>query len=208
MTSKSYFNDVATEWDRMSSEFFSTNIRDFALKVSEIKNGEKAADLGAGTGFMTEALLKAGAEVIAVDQSEKMLEQLQKKFNSEKEIDSRVGEAGNLPVKEKSVDKAFANMYLHHVEKPDKAISEIRRILKPGGRMVLTDLEKHNFEVLTGEQHDRWMGFYLSDVRHWLEEAGFSNIIVGTVPGEKCCASSGSCNKETPVGVFMATGTA
>ncbi len=208
MDSKTYFNHVAPLWNEMRNNFFSTRIRDLALGVAEIHKGCRAVDLGAGPGFITEALVGAGAHVIAVDQSEKMLEELIQKFASTGSVDSRLGNAEQLPVSDHSIDRVFANMYLHHVEYPGPAIKEMKRILKPSGRLVITDLEKHNYKFLKVEHHDRWPGFYQSDIRHWLKMAGFSNIIIGKVSGERCCAMSSSCNKKAEVDIFLATGTA
>lgn len=50
-------------------------------------------------------------------------------------------------------------MFLHHVGDPYLAIGEVKRILKPGGKLILTDLDRHNHEYLRIEQKDRWLGF-------------------------------------------------
>ena len=52
------------------------------------------------------------------------------------------------------------------------------RILKPGGELVITDMDEHEFKFLKEEHHDRWMGFKREDVRRWFEEAGLKNVIV------------------------------
>lgn len=208
MDSKTYFNHVASTRNEMPATFFSTRIRDLVLGVAEIQKGCQAADIGAGTGFLTEALIGAETHVIAIDQSEKMLEKLNQKFASIGSVDLRLGDAEQLPVPDHSIDRVFANMYLHHVEYPGLAIKEMKRILKPGGRLVITDLEKHDYEFLKMEHHDRWPGFYRSDIRHWLKISGFSNIIIGTVSSERCHAMSGSYNEKTEVNIFLATGTA
>ncbi len=208
MDSKAYVDHVASTWDERRKNFFSARIRDLALGVADIQKGCQAADLGAGTGFITEALVGAGAHVITVDQSEKMLEELNQKFASTASVDIRLGDAEQLPISDKSIDRVFANMYLHHVEYPGLSITEMKRILKPGGRLVITDLEKHDHEFLKIEHRHRWPGFYRSDIRHWLKIAGFSNIIISTVFVERCCAFSGSCYEKAEIDIFLATGTA
>jgi ubiquinone/menaquinone biosynthesis C-methylase UbiE len=60
LSSKQYFEQVATQWDEMRQNFFSENVREVALAVANIQAGAVAADLGAGTGFISEGLVKKG----------------------------------------------------------------------------------------------------------------------------------------------------
>ncbi len=202
---REYFDGVAKEWDRMREGFFSEAVREKALSVACVKLGMLAADIGAGTGFITEGLIQMGLKVIAIDRSEGMLKEMRKKFEKFDDIDYRVGEAEGLPIPNETVDYVFANMYLHHVESPQKAIKEMVRILKPGGRIVITDLDEHNFEFLRIEHHDQWMGFKRNDVKVWLKEAGLDNIKVDCV-GENCCAKSDCGNNYASVSIFIASG--
>lgn len=74
MSSKIYFKEVANLWDTMRTGFFSEAVREKAYDMAAVKEGQLAADIGAGTGFVTDGLLQMGLKVIAVDQSEEMLE--------------------------------------------------------------------------------------------------------------------------------------
>ena len=178
---KNYFGGIASEWDSISREFYGPGIRDRILEHVRPEPGKIIADLGAGTGFISEGLRDSPASIIAIDISKEMLQEMQSKFQGARNIDYRVGEANHLPVKNGIVDYVLANMYLHHVEDPPRAIREIYRIINPGGRLVLTDLDSHEYRFLQEEQHDIWLGFRHSDIRDWLRAAGFNNVRVGSI---------------------------
>jgi ubiquinone/menaquinone biosynthesis C-methylase UbiE len=205
MNSKQYFNEVARQWDKMRSGFFSESLREKTLSFAGIQSGKVAADIGAGTGFITEGLVRDGLQVIAVDASEIMLETMRKKFCNIKDVDCRMGEAERLPIVTDSVDYVFANMYLHHVEAPHDAIKEMARILKPDGKLIISDLDEHHFEFLQREHHDRWLGFKRQDIRQWLRNAGLKDVVVDCV-GEDCCAESSCGSENAKINVFMASG--
>ncbi len=196
MDSKRYFDNVAPEWDTMRQSFFSESLREKAISLAEVQPGKVAADIGAGTGFVTQGLLNKDLRVIAVDQSESMLTEIGRKFANTDRVDCRLGEAETLPIPDQSVDYVFANMYLHHVESPKTAIMEMARILKPGGRLVITDLDEHNFDFLKTEQHDRWMGFKRDDVQHWLKGTGLKDVEV-VCANEDCSSKSTGRNEHS-----------
>ena len=201
---KKYFDEVASQWDSMSKEFYSVAVRERILSMVTADPGIMVADLGAGTGFISEGLVDSPASIIAVDQSAEMLKHMKIKFPESGNIDYRTGNANHLPVRDNIVDYALANMYLHHVDDPPKAIREIYRILKHGGRMILTDLNSHPFEYLKTEHHDQWLGFEHQEIESWLKEAGFRNINVYSIE-EYCCATSINPENDAKISVFMAT---
>lgn len=205
MNSREYFDQIADQWDNMRESFFSETVREKAFSTAGVQKGKVAADIGAGSGFITEGLIRRGLQVIAVDQSEAMLKEMGRKFAHAKGIDYRVGDSESLPISNEVVDYVFGNMYLHHVDSPPKAIKEMVRILKPGGKLVITDLDEHTFEFLRHEHHDRWMGFKREDVRRWFEEAGLKNVAVDCA-GENCHAESSCGGEYASISIFVASG--
>ena len=87
---------------------------------------------------------------------------------------------------------------------PLAAIHEMTRILKPGGSLVLTDLDKHDFEFLVSEHHDRWMGFERDQIHRWLVDAGLVDVRVDCV-GADCCATS-EVGEAASLSIFVASG--
>ena len=65
--SREYFDLVASKWDEMRRSFFSEEVREGAYRAAGLVPGRVAADIGCGTGFITEGLLEKGMKVIAVD---------------------------------------------------------------------------------------------------------------------------------------------
>ena len=205
MSSETYFNEVAAQWDQMRASFFSEAVRDQAIAAAAVQPGKLAADIGAGTGFVTEGLVKLGVRVVAVDQSEAMLAELQRKFAAGSGLDVRVGSGEAIPIADGSVDYVFANMYLHHMEEPQRAISEMARILRRSGTLVITDLDEHKVEFLQTEHHDRWLGFKRSDLEGWLRNAGLQDVAVVSTD-EHCTSTSSQGPASATIGIFLASG--
>ncbi|MFQ5705440.1 MAG: class I SAM-dependent methyltransferase [Gemmatimonadales bacterium] len=203
--SKEFFDGVADAWDEMRKNFYSDAVRDRALDVADVKPGRLAADIGAGTGFMTEGLLARGLNVVAVDQSQRMLEQMKQKFSAAGSVEYKLGGDSDLGIGDESVDYVFANMYLHHVEDPPAAIRAMARTLRPGGLLVITDVDKHDFEFLREEHNDRWLGFPRDSVDRWFRDTGLRDVVVDDV-GQNCCVES-SCGEAAAIGIFVASGT-
>ncbi|MFW2487820.1 class I SAM-dependent methyltransferase [Clostridium chromiireducens] len=203
--SKEYFDKVASKWDNMRTDFFSDGVRLIAYKTANIEEGKIAADIGAGTGFITEGLIKNNLKVIAIDQSEEMLNLLKDKFSYYKDLECVQGKGENIPIEDKSVDYVFANMFLHHVENPIIVLKEMYRILKSGGKLVITDLDEHNYEFLKTEQYDVWMGFDRNKILEWFKDAGLENVTINCV-GSNCCADSKCGCDKASISIFVAYG--
>ncbi len=204
-SSKEYFDEIAKDWDQLRTAFFSTSVREKAFELANIEKGNVAADIGAGTGFVTEGLLDNGLCVIAVDQSTQMLAFLEEKFKKSGSIQCLQADGNSLPMQDESVDYVFANMFLHHVSNPLETIKEMYRVLKKNGKMVITDLDEHTHEFLRTEQHDVWLGFKRDQIEEWYKEAGFSQVIIDCV-GSNCSADSQCGSDSCAISIFAGLG--
>jgi len=145
------------------------------------------ADLGAGEGTFSQLLARRAKKVIAVDNSEKMVEygaELARKHGV-KNLEYRQGDIEDVPIRKASVDLAFFSQALHHARHPQQAVAEAWRILKPGGRIVVLDLMRHTYEQACELYADLWLGFSEVEVGRFLRHAGFSNVETSVVHREE-----------------------
>lgn len=144
------------------------------------------ADLGAGEGTFSQLLARRARRVIAVDNSQRMVEfgsQLARKHCIEN-LEYRCGDMEALPLNDAEADLAFFSQSLHHALHPERAVAEAYRILRPGGRIVILDLLRHQFEEARELYADVWLGFTELDLRRFLKAAGFKNAITSVVHRE------------------------
>lgn len=145
------------------------------------------ADLGAGEGTVSQLLAQRARRVIAVDNSEKMVQYaagLAREHGVEN-LEFRLGDLEKLPIDDASVDIAFFSQSLHHAQHPERAVGEAWRILRPGGRIAILDLVRHGFEEARDLYADLWLGFSEVELRGFLERAGFTAIETGVVHREQ-----------------------
>jgi len=145
------------------------------------------ADLGAGEGTFSQLLARRAKKVIAVDNSEKMVEygrELARKYGV-KNLEYRKGDLEAVPIRDATVDLAFFSQALHHAQHPARAVAEASRILRPGGRIVVLDLLRHSYEEARELYADLWLGFTEVEVTRFLRQAGFKNIETSVVHSEE-----------------------
>src|SRR3989449_11340451 len=159
-------------------------------------------DVGAGTGFLTEAASRKARKVIALDFSESMISEARTKLVG-RNVEFRIGSAEQIPLPDASVDAVIGNMVLHHCLNPDVAVKDMARVLVPGGRLALSDLQQHNHEFLRKEHADRWLGFKISRVRTIFDQAGFAEVRVEAL--ESCCSTTAE-HGQVKIPMFLASG--
>jgi ArsR family transcriptional regulator len=141
------------------------------------------ADLGAGEGTISQLMAQRAKKVIAIDNSEKMVEfgaGLARRHGIGN-MEYRLGELEDVPIRSGTVDLAFLSQALHHARHPQRAVEEARRILKPGGRIAVLDLNRHHFEEAREMYADVWLGFTELELERYLKGGGFRNVETAVV---------------------------
>ncbi len=180
-----YFNQIAGRFDRSYGPGRSWQA--FGQMLLRVLPPLVVADLGAGEGLLSELLARRCKKVIAVDNSEKIVEfgAAKARKNGLKNLEFRLGDLQAPPIEPQSVDLVVLSQALHHAVEPDKTILACHKILKPGGQIMILDLLKHSFEKARELYGDHWLGFPESDLQRWMESAGFKKIEINVVALEE-----------------------
>lgn len=144
------------------------------------------ADLGAGEGTLSQMLAERAREVIAVDNSDRMVELGSRLAREHRLTNLRYvkGDLEALPIEAETIDLAIFSQSLHHAQHPARAAAEAFRVVKPGGRVVVLDLVRHHFEEARELYADLWLGFSEVEVKGFLEKAGFQGVDIALVHRE------------------------
>ncbi len=179
---RQFFNEIAENWDELNKEI----LGDFDLARAVGKAVPSpcniAVDLGCGTGAVLESILPLAQGIVGVDGSASMLEMAKRRFKAEHtvgknaRISLRIGELDHLPLRDNEADFACINLVLHHLSNPVEVLHEIKRVLCPKGRVLITDFNKHNNEDMRTKYGDRWLGFTRDEITKMLQDVDF-NII-------------------------------
>jgi ubiquinone/menaquinone biosynthesis C-methylase UbiE/DNA-binding transcriptional ArsR family regulator len=144
------------------------------------------ADLGAGEGQISQLMAQRAKQVWCIDNSAKMVEvgtQLAKK-NRLTNLTYKLGDIEQIPLPAQSVDLAILSQALHHAHHPQTAVDEAYRILRPGGQLLILDLNEHTFAKAHTLYGDLWLGFKEGTLHDFLKQAGFQQIEVSVVSRE------------------------
>jgi ArsR family transcriptional regulator len=98
-------------------------------------------------------------------------------------VELRKGELERLPLDDGEVDLAVLALVLHHVVDPPRVLTEVKRALRPGGRLLLLDMRLHDRGPLYAETMGHvWPGFDLEQVREWMSAAGLAEARAIALP--------------------------
>ena len=172
--SQKFFSSAAGQWDRLRVELFGQRA-DLIGLLGLIDETWTVGDLGCGTGQLSESLAPFVNKVIAIDDSAAMLGAARRRLASMNNVEVKTGGLESLPLEDGSLDAALLFLVLHYVPEPETAIREARRVLKPGGRLLIVDMMPHDREDLLHEMGHVWRGFSEEQVAAFYEGSGFSS---------------------------------
>jgi SAM-dependent methyltransferase len=183
---RDYYEEL---WERLPQQL---EPPDWTLRrrflLGEVRPGDRALDLGSGAGEFTAALADAGAAVVGVDVAEAALSRARA---AHPELDFRRASIdGPLPFPDGAFDLVWSSEVIEHVADTARWLSEVRRVLSPGGRLLLTTPSHGRLRVALGgvERFSEPLGDHLhlytrSSLRTLLDEFGFDEVSVRAAGG-------------------------
>jgi SAM-dependent methyltransferase len=140
----------------------------------------EVADIGCGDGYLTVEMARWAKTVYGIDRSDEVLERARALGTKRRagNVQWRKGDLAHLPLRDEAVDVALMSQALHHAQDPEEALTEAVRVLKPGGKLLLLDLRKHEQKWVTARFGDRWLGFDDADLERLMTAAGLTDVRV------------------------------
>lgn len=202
MDKKEYFDNMSDIWD---ARFYTPDLvkrLEYLVAQFELKKGTTLLDVGTGTGGLLPLLLKCvGSEgsITAIDFSERMIRKAGDKFKDKENLRFSITSVKGLPFKTKFFDSVICFGAFPHFEDKEKALSEMHRVLKGGGKLFIA----HALGSFKLKNHHKGSSQVAHDVlpeegemRKMMKEAGFMDVCI--IDREKCYICRGRKQNVTP----------
>ncbi|MEM8771587.1 MAG: metalloregulator ArsR/SmtB family transcription factor [Pseudomonadota bacterium] len=165
-----YFQENAAEWSKLRALHLpDSDIEERIVDIAGETSLGVFVDLGTGTGRMLEIFADRYEQAVGYDLSHEMLSIA--RLNLERagiaHAQARHGDLFALPLESASVDTVCIHQVLHYLAAPETAISEAARLLRPGGKLIISDFAPHELEFLRDQHAHRRLGFADEEVRAW-----------------------------------------
>jgi ubiquinone/menaquinone biosynthesis C-methylase UbiE len=194
MNRKTYFNKAAYSWDK---RFQTPKLSSFLEKLVPqfgLEHGQNILDVGTGTGVLITYLIRAvgpDGSVTAIDYSENMIKICKTKHSHLKNLRIKLGNIEETAFPTESFDAVICFGVFPHLENKQKALQNINRTLKPGGKLVIAhalsseELKAHHNSASSTVMHDVLPEE--AEMKKLLEQTGFTEISIKDEPGCYLC---------------------
>jgi ubiquinone/menaquinone biosynthesis C-methylase UbiE len=136
--SKEFFDKLANQYDSSLAGRKSKVLHGLVTKTMDKFEYKSVLDVGCGNGnFLIEVLKRKKVAVAGIDLSEKMIDEAKIRLGSE--ADLRNGDSEHMPWKNSSFDVVTCTLSFHHYPNPGAVLKEMRRVLNPGGKVIIAD---------------------------------------------------------------------
>lgn len=190
--------DVVAQRDDKTREFFARPGQatiEFAPELPAVLSAfapllahrDLAVDAGTGEGVLLDLLAPLFRRVVAIDRSEAQLDRAQARvaargYDNVDLIEDTLGGASARKAVGAGADLVVAARVLHHAPRPKAALSDLARLARPGGRVLVIDYARHDDERLSEAQADVWLGFAKDELSGFARAAGLVDVVLEDIP--------------------------
>ncbi|HIM29178.1 MAG TPA: metalloregulator ArsR/SmtB family transcription factor [Planctomycetes bacterium] len=179
--SQAFFSTAAGQWDRLRTDLFGARVDMWAV-AGLLDPDDVIGDLGCGTASLSASIAPFVERVIAVDSSAAMLRSARSRLKKCPNIDLRRGELNDLPLQDQELDSALMVLVLPYLAEPLPALAEAARTIKPGGRLVIVDMQPHERQDYRQDMGHVWLGFSRQQIESWFSELHFTKVRWHAIP--------------------------
>lgn len=169
------YNQMAEGYDKRWKNYISKTLT-FLKNWADISSDKIVLDIGCGTGEFEQLLLTENPqqEIIGIDISEEMLLKAEKKCQNYPNVSFQKATASALPFEDNYFDIIVSASAFHYFENPDTALKEMKRVLKPDGKVVILDWCK---DYLLMQFLDLWLKFIDPAYKHCYTQKQFHHLL-------------------------------
>lgn len=173
---RTFYKYLSTVYDRINPFVWNETMRDEAIEMCDISSEDRVLDVGCGTGFATEGLLRETEHVHGLDQSSHQLSKAYEKFGKRGPVRFYRGDAERLPFADDTFDVVWSSGSIEYWPNPVTALRELRRVAVPGGTVLVVGPDYPNSNLFQ-KLADAIMLFYdEEEADRMFAEAGFKTF--------------------------------
>ncbi len=177
---RAYFDRIAPTWDEYVASAYEAALQERLTRLLPWHKNMTVLDAGTGTGYLTGMIAPLVGNIIGVDCAPAMLIRAGEKMAQAgyQHVSFKEGMAEELPLATGSVDVAMCHMLLHHVVSPRTVLDELRRVVRPGGYVLIIDAHAHKMHWTPEAFGDLHYGTDLKKVRKHLSALRMQTLLV------------------------------
>ena len=191
-----FWNKISPVYDIFENVYNRKVYKGTGIKVAEfIDESDNVLECACGTGAITEEIAKKAQKVLATDFAEGMLKRASKKCRKYGNVSFRQEDITEIKCEDESFDKVVAGNVIHLLPEPEKALNELLRVVRPGGKVIIPTYinmarDSSGFAVKfiekLGAEFKRQ--FDIDSYKKFFEEKGFKDAEYYVVDGRMPCA--------------------
>ncbi len=191
-----FWNKISPVYDLFENVYNRKVYKGTGIKVAEfISMSDSVLECACGTGAITEEIAKKAQKVLATDFAEGMLKRASKKCRKYSNVSFRREDITDIKCEDESFDKVVAGNVIHLLPEPEKALNELLRVVRPGGKVIIPTYinmarDSSGFAVKFIEKlgADFKRQFDIDSYKKFFEDKGFKDVEFYVVDGRMPCA--------------------